>query len=285
MAAVAVVTDSAACVPPDLVCRYDIHIVPFRLVLDGRVMQDGVEVRPPEFHRWLRSSSQPPSTSQPPVGQFVDVYRQLARQGKDIISIHIPREISGTVDAARLAASMVPEASIAVIDSRTATIAEGFVALAAARAAHAGASLGEVVAAAERAIANVDLFACVPLATVASLQRTGRSGQAEALLEAPLNITPVLRLQNGRVAIAGVARNRQRGIAKMLTLVRRKAGNNLVRLATFHASDQEEANKVAERLLPSLRATEFYITELTPVMAVHTGPGVIGVALEVVDKE
>ena len=281
MGKVYVVTDSAACVPEPLLRRYSIRIVPFQLILDGRYYRDGVDITAAQFYEWLERGGQMPRTSQPALGDFLQVYQELAAAGaQGIVSVHIPRELSGTVDTARLAASMVSQVPIKVIDARTATIAEGFVVLAAARAAEAGAPLEEVARAAEQAVGRVGLLACVPLATVASLQRTGRCGDAESLLQAPVNITPILRLHHGRPALVGVARNRQRALNRLVTLMQEKAGRQPVRLATFHADDPEQAEAIHNRLCATLNVVESYITEFTPVMGAHTGPGVIGVAFE-----
>jgi len=281
---VRVVTDSASCLPSPLLQEYGILVVPFQLVLDGRVMRDGVDITAQEFYHWQETSFHRATTSQPALGDFVDVYQRLAREASGIVSVHVARELTGTYDTALLAASMVSGIPVRVVDSRTATIAEGFVALAAARAAWAGGSLDEVVRAAERAIETVDFFACVSLATVASVQAGGRIGNVASILDASMNITPILRLTNGRVSIAAAARNRRRAIKRMLDLVAEEVGDEPVRVATFHANDERGAEQIRRQLLPRVDAIEYLATEFTPVMGAHTGSGVIGVAFQI-DRE
>lgn len=145
MARIAVVTDSVACLPPELVEAYGIRIVPVRIILGERIFRDGIDVTAEEVYAWQRAGIMPTS-SQPSVGDFLETYRELARQAEGIVSIHVSAAMTGTYNAALLAAQMVPEVPIRVIDSQAATMAQGFLVLEAAWAAERGASLDEIVA-------------------------------------------------------------------------------------------------------------------------------------------
>jgi len=284
MPKIAVVTDSAACLPAELIRQYDIHVIPYGLIWDNEVFLDGVNITPEEFYRRFAHSNTYPTTSQPAMQDFLSLYARLVQEeGVDgIVSIHVPQEVSGTVDQARLAAREMAPTPVRVIDARTATIAEGFVVLAAARVAAAGGSLEEVIAAAERTIPRVNFFAT--LTDLKYVHRGGRIGEAVALLGSRLRIHPILHLREGRVAVAGVVRSRRRAREWMVELMAREVGTAPVRASVFHADALEEAKQLAEVVQARFDPLEFYITEFTPVMGAHSGPGVIGLAFQIEEE-
>jgi len=163
-----------------------------------------------------------------------------------------------------------------LVDSRTGAIAEGFVALAAARAATAGGSLEEVATAAEAAVPRVGLF--ITLETLEYLHRGGRIGEAAALVGSRLRIHPILYLAEGRVKVAGVTRNRHKAVEQMLDLMAERVGERPMCVSVFHADARQEAERLEARVCSRFDCQEFYITEFTPVMGAHTGPGAIGLA-------
>lgn len=276
-ARVAVVTDSAACVPAHLVEEYGIHVVPFELVWDGQSYRDGVDIAPAEVYRRLREGKSWPTTSQPSLGDFATLYTQLSQEVEGIVSIHIPDTLSGTLQAARLAAEQVnASVPIRIVDAGTAAIAEGFVVLAAARAAAAGASLDEVVAAAESVIPRVGLFAT--LETLEHLQRGGRVGEAAALLGSRLHLHPILYLAEGRVKMAGVTRSRRKALEEIVNLMAQRVGTHPLCVSVFHADAPEDVEYLRREINARFNCREFYITEFTPVMGAHTGPGTVGLA-------
>lgn len=276
-ARVAVVTDSAACVPAHLVEEYGIHVVPFELVWDGQSYRDGVDIAPAEVYRRLREGKSWPTTSQPSLGDFATLYTQLSQEVEGIVSIHIPDTLSGTLQAARLAAEQVnASVPIRIVDAGTAAIAEGFVVLAAARAAAAGASLDEVVAAAESVIPRVGLFAT--LETLEHLQRGGRVGEAAALLGSRLHLHPILYLAEGRVKVAGVTRSRRKALEEIVNLMAQRVGTHPLCVSAFHADAPEDVEYLRREVNARFNCREFYVTEFTPVMGAHTGPGTVGLA-------
>ncbi|MGQ9684608.1 MAG: DegV family protein [Anaerolineae bacterium] len=276
MTRIAVVTDSAACIPAHLVQEYNIHVVPFELVWDGRSYRDGVDITPGEVYRRLRETRSWPTTSQPALGDFAALYTCLGREVEGIVSIHVPDTLSGTVYTARLAAQQAPPVPVRVIDARTAAIAEGFVVLAAARVAAAGGSLEQVIAAAEETIPCVGLFAT--LETLEYLQRGGRIGEAAALLGSRLHLHPILYLAEGQVKVAGVVRSRRRAVERLLELMADRVGRQPLAAATFHADARQEAERLAAEVYSRFDCRECWVTEFTPVMGVHSGPGTLGVA-------
>lgn len=281
MSSIAVVTDSAACVPATLKEQLNIHVVPFELHWDGVIYRDDEGFNPVEFYgRFRRAHTSHPTTSQPPLGVIATLYDRLSRTYDGIVSIHVASNLSGTVMTAQLAAEQLERVPIRVVDSRTATIAQGFVVLAAGRAAAAGATLEQVVAAAERVRDRVDFFAT--LKTLEHVHRGGRLGEAARLLGTQLGISPILNLKDGAVSVVCLARSWKSALRQIVELtVERVRGRRAVHASVFHADALADAEWLRDRWLErareeNLECIEFYLTEFTPVMGAHTGPDVVG---------
>lgn len=282
MTQVAVVTDSASCIPTTLKQALGIFEIPFELVWDGVVYRDGIDILPEEFYHRFRAQNQllshtHPTTSQPPLGAFVSLYTQLSQQYEGIVSIHVAGEMTGTVRTAQLAADQMNHFPICVLDSHTATIAEGFVVIAAARAAAQGGRIDQVVAAAQHVIDQVDFFAT--LKSLEYIHRGGRLGEAATLIGSQLKIVPILNLKNGRVSVVRITRSWKHALEEIIELsIEQLKDKTNVHASVFHADAHEEAPWLKEQLLAHIPCAEFYITEFTPVMGAHTGPDVVGVA-------
>jgi DegV family protein with EDD domain len=276
MGKIAVVTDSVACVPGELVERYDIHVVPFHVLWDGSDYEDGVNLTPAEFYRLFDEDKAYPTTSQPSLADFVRAYARLSETAEGIVSIHIPSELTGVVSLAKTAAREAASVPVVVIDSGLATIAQGFVVLAAAKVAEAGGSLEEVAAAAESMMPRVHFYAT--LDDLKHLHRGGRIGEAATLLGSKLRINPILNLENGRVRVVSVVRTRRTAVEKMMDMMWQHVGERPLHASVFHGDALSEAERIAAEIQSRFNCVEFYITEFTPVMGAHTGPGVLGLA-------
>ncbi|NIN64118.1 MAG: DegV family EDD domain-containing protein [Anaerolineae bacterium] len=276
MGKIAVVTDSVACVPPELVERYDIHVVPFHVIWDGKDYRDGVDMSPAEFYQLFCQNKAFPTTAQPSLADFARTYACLSEKADGIVSIHVPAELTGAISVARTAAQEAASVPVRVVDSRMATMAQGFIVLEAARTAAAGGTLDEVVAAAEAMISKVDFFAT--LDDLKHLHRGGRIGEAATLLGSKLRINPILSLAHGRVRVLGVVRTRRNAVEKMIEMMWEKVGERPLHASVFHGDALAEAERIAGEIKSRFDCVEFYITEFTPVMGAHTGPGVIGLA-------
>jgi len=279
---VAVVTDSAACVPANLARELDIHVAPLQLIWEGQAYRDGEDMTPTEFYRCFRQSTTRPTTTQPTLGDFVQIYSRLARRAEAIVSIHVAERLSTTLEVARLAAEQVSGVPIRVVDACTGATAQGFVALAAARAARAGGTVAEVVSVAETYRERVGLY--LTLETLEHLRRGGRIGQAATLLGSRLRILPIIYIADQEVRVGGVTRSRERAKQRVLELVAARVGSSPIRASVFHADAEEEALTLAQEVQERFRCLEFFISEFTPVMGAHTGPGVIGVAFCIEEK-
>ena len=276
MGKIAVVTDSVACVPAELVERYRIQVIPFNVIWEGQSYRDGVDLNLAEFYRLFGQNKAYPTTSQPSLAEFVRMYARLSECAEGIVSIHVPAELTGTVSLAKTAAREAATVPVVVIDSGLATIAEGFVVLAAAEAAEAGGSLEEVEAAARSMMSRVHFYAT--LDDLKHLHRGGRIGEAATLLGSKLRINPILSLEHGRVGVVNVVRTRRTAVEKMVDMMRDQAGDRPLHVSVFHGDALAEAERIAGEIQSDFNCVEFYITTFTPVMGAHTGPGVIGLA-------
>jgi len=276
MGKVAVVTDSTATLPKDLVQELNIHVVPVLLLFGGRVLRDGIDLSPGEVYRWLRNSQDIPTTSVPSIGDFLRVYAAAGREAAGVLSIHMSPDLSATFNTAVMASRLLDGVPIHVMNCHTAAIGQGFVVLEAARAAVSGAGLEEVIARAEEVAARMNLLFII--GTLEYLHRGGRIGGAARLLGTMLQINPVLYLEEGRVEIFARPRTKARAIRLMLQAMTDRVGCRPIRAAILHADVLEEAEALRQRVAEQFDCLELYVTEFTPVMGAHTGPGVLGVA-------
>lgn len=265
-------------IPRELAEKYGIHVVPLIVLFGQEVYRDGVDMSSQEFYRRFRESEELPTTSTPSLGDFVSLYTELSREAEGIVSLHLSRPLSGIFEiaegAAREVRSQVP---IEVIDRRTATMAQGFIVLEAARAARAGQNLAQVVQRAEEMIPRVKFFAI--LGTLRYLLRGGRIGRAEAVMGSVLQVKPILSIDRDGVVV-GLARPRtwHRALERVLELTEEEVGSRPVHMAVMHADAPGEAERLKVQLEARFNCVELYLTELTPVMTAYSGPGLLGVS-------
>ncbi|MEA3345294.1 MAG: DegV family protein [Chloroflexota bacterium] len=275
MRRVAVVTDSAANLPPELVEKYQIAVIPLLVVFGREAFRDGVDITTREFYRRLRTEDQLPTTTTPSVGDFLSLYSKLSQKAESIVSIHLSRGLSATVETAEEAAQMFDEVPVHVIDSRTAVMAQGFIALEAARAAQGG-GLEAVVARAEEMISRVDLIAM--LDTLEYLYRGGRIGRAARLMGSVLNFKPLLFVKDGVADALERPRTRAKAMQRMLEIVAERVEGLPAHIAVMHADALEEAKRLHREVAARFHCVELYITEFTPVLGTHAGPGLVGLS-------
>lgn len=268
----AIVTDSTAYLPAEAVERHGITVVPLSVVIGDQVYDEGADVASALLRR------RAVSTSRPSPEAFAEAYRAAADAGaREVLSLHLSAELSGTCEAARLAAASAP-LPVRVVDTRMVAMALGYSVLSAAEVRAAGGSAEEAVAAAvKRAEATVALFY---VDTLEYLRRGGRIGAARALLGSALAVKPLLHLADGSIQPLEKVRTAGRAIARLEELAVQRAGNAEVDVAVHHLAAPERAQELAERLrgrLPGLRA--LHLSEVGAVIGAHVGPGLLGVVL------
>ncbi|MGD8760216.1 MAG: DegV family protein, partial [Anaerolineales bacterium] len=263
--------------PQQLLDEYGIQVLPQILIWEGETLLDGVDITPTEFYHRLSSAKEMPTTSQVTVGAFKDVFEPLVEQGTPILAILVSSELSGTVQSAETAKEMFPGATIEIVDSRSVSMAMGYQVLAAARAAAEGQSLDQVAAIARKGSEHTGVLFAVD--TLEFLHRGGRIGGASRLLGTALNLKPVLELRDGRVEATEKVRTKSKALARVLDLVaQRIAGAENVRLAVLHANAQEGAKAMLEAAVARCHPVESVMTDVSPVLGAHAGPGTVGLA-------
>lgn len=277
MSRVAVVTDSTANLPADLLTELNIATIPLRIHWSGETYLDGVTLSTETFYRWLRERRDFPTTSQPSVGDFVKFFRNVAEQQQTdtMVGVFISSELSGTFASAAQARSELPDLQIELVDSRSASMGTGFQALVAARAARLGASPAEVLAQVEQVRESVQVLFVVD--TLEFLHRGGRIGGAARFLGTALNLKPLLTVENGRVEALEKVRSRRKSLQRLVELAaERLGGRSMGEVAVLDVNAREEADEVISQVVDQLNPRRVYRMAITPVIGVHTGPGAIG---------
>ncbi len=278
MSAVAVVTDSTAYLPEGVAETSAVSVVPLHVVLGSRTGTEGAEVSPQDVASALAERRLQVSTSRPTPAEFADVYR--ATGATQIVSVHLSAELSGTYDAAVLAAAEVETDGIEVrvVDSATIAMGLGFAVLAAARAAAAGGGLDEVADAARETAAATDVLFYVD--TLEHLRRGGRIGAAAALVGTALAVKPLLHVAGGRIAPLEKVRTASKALARLEELAVERAGDAPVDVAVHHLVAGEKAQALAERLLARMPGLDsVHVSEVGAVVGAHVGPGLLGVVV------
>ena len=269
---VSVVVDSTSDLPERIKADLGIVTVPLTVTFGDESYKDQIELTPTAFLVKLKSSSITPTTSQPPVPAFAEAFARELERGHDVLCLTIASELSGTYNAARLAAESVDSSRVRIVDSRTVSIHLGLGALAAARAAAAGGDLDAVESAAVDAIARSQIF--VVLETLEFLRRGGRIGKAQALVGSVLSLKPVLTIREGQVTPLERVRTWRKALDRMVELVREQGP--LEELAIYHVGNEPDANAVAERLSDLVPLDRILIGEIGSVVTTYAGPGALG---------
>lgn len=269
---VTVVVDSTSDLMADLRARHGIVAVPLTVSFGDQSYKDDVDLTRAEFLQKLTTSTVTPTTSQPPVTAFVDAFRAVLDAGNDVVCLTIAQELSGTFNAARLAAESLDSARIRIVDSRTVSIHTGQAALAAARLAATGAGMEAVAETALATLARGQIF--VVLETLEYLRRGGRIGKAQALVGSVLSLKPVLTIREGVVIPLERVRTWRKAQERMIELVREQAP--LESLALYHVGNQPGAEALAERLSDLIPVSEILIGDIGSVVTTYAGPGALG---------
>jgi DegV family protein with EDD domain len=280
MSKITVVTDSTAYLPDNIIKKLKIKVIPLQVIWDGQLYKDNVDIKSDEFYSRLKQEKNLPTTSQPSPQEFIDLYKPLLEKGNQVISIHISSGISGTINSAVQARSMLETKNVAVVDSKTSGLAMGLVVMKVAEAANNGASFKECKELAEKASEKVDLFFMVD--TLEYLHKGGRIGGAAKLLGSALNLKPILTLEDGKIESYDKVRTKKKALLKLVEICKEKVGDERpVEYAIMQVEAEEGANFVDQQLQELFSKSDIkrsIIGGLSPVIGTHTGPGVIALA-------
>ena len=280
MVSVAVVVDSIACLTREMVEQYGVTVLPLNFYVGDRIYRDWVDVTPSEAYELFLKDPDSFKTSSVSPGECLEAYREIGKKADSILCITVSSKISAVNNSAIEAKNQVmeelPHVSVEVFDSRTCAAAEGFIALAAARAAAEGKNLVEVVKVAEevRERANFLIF----LDTIKHVYRSGRIPKIASQAGSILSVKPILTTASGVLHFAGVARSKKSGVDKLLKMMRDRVGSNPVHVAVTHAYAPDDAEVLKERISSEFDCSELWISEFSPLMGYACGTGALGVA-------
>ena len=278
---IVVVTDSTASLPPEVAAARGVVVVPLQVVIGAEAYDEGSEEATPDRVAAALRDFRPVSTSRPAPALFQDVYERVALMGaRQIVSVHISGEMSGTFESAQLAARDAPVRVICV-DSRQVGVATGYAALAAADAIGEGRSVEDAAEAARRrAAACSSLFYVDPLEY---LRRGGRIGAAAALFGGALAVKPLLQIEDGRVASLEKVRTSAKALGRLEELAVSAADGKDVDVCVAHLANPDRADhltqRLSSRLSDELGGREVWCGELGAVLGAHVGPGMIAVCV------
>ncbi len=271
-----VVTDSGSDLPQEVREKYDIHIVPLTIQFGEEIYLDGIELGAESFYQKLKETSNLPSTCQPSPADFVKCYESISKPGDHIISVHLSSELSGTYQSAVLASTMIEGRHIHVLDTKSASIGIGLVALAVAEAVKNGVDVEEAVKEGERVIEEIQVYFVVD--TLEYLRRNGRIGAASAIVGSLLNIKPILTLKDGIVTPYDKIRGKAKALNKAFQIFREYLEanpNRKIRIGITHSDTLPELNNIRDKLVSELNMADIYVGTIGPTIGVHSGPGTV----------
>jgi DegV family protein with EDD domain len=280
-----IVVESTCCLPADLVACYDIAVVPVPFVFGTQTFLDGVDMTAEEFYRRLVHEQQMPQTSSPEPGAYLEAIARLSRVAEAVLCLSVAEYVSTMVGVAAtardLARERLPDTRVEVLDSGTAAMGQGFVALAAARAVEAGTAFDAMLAEARSVSERVTLV--ITLETYEYLSRAARIPRVAALVGGMLPIKPIIRLSQDRITLVGRARTKRKAVEEIVGMLEKAAQaaaerHEQLHVAVQHAAAGEEAAALEERVRREFAPGELFTTSFSPVMGAYAGPGLIGLA-------
>jgi DegV family protein with EDD domain len=274
-----ILTDSTANVPNKIIDQYGIEVIPTYVHFGATTYLDGVDLTAAEFYEKLVAATELPTTSQISVADFEQVYRKMHDGNPDaiILSIHVSGALSGTIESARSAAAHLPDAKIMIFDTHSLALGHGLMVNEAARLAHEGKSIEDIIKRLEAMRDTTQLYWTMD--TLDYLAKSGRIGRGARFLGTMLNMKPILTLKDGAIEAHERQRSRQRALTSVRELVSKSVkGKSDVHIGVFHAACEDDAKKLADELRAELNPAVLLVGDLGPSVGVYGGPGTLGVA-------
>jgi len=277
---VGIVTDSVACLPPEVVKQYDLRIVPLNIYFDGMIYKEGINITPTEAYELLAKDPDRFTTSPGSAGDYLAAYQKASESYQDILCITLSSKLSTLYNMARVAMEgakdELAKINIAVLDSLNASGGEGLVVLAAARAAAEGRSLAEVAGEAKRVMDKVTTIGVFE--TMRHVYRTGRVPKIAAQTLAKLNIRPLFSISDGLVHISGITRTKSVGVRRVLNIMKERIQGRPAHVFITHANVPDEGERLKEQIAAEFNCTELWLSDFSPIMGYATGEGTLLVA-------
>jgi DegV family protein with EDD domain len=272
MQRVAIIAGSACNLPPEIVDKYGIQIVPVKIVWNEKSLDDGIDITAEEFYERLETEEELPTTSGVVPEDFLSIIDRIADRVDSVVAVLLSSDLSVAVDTAQVVRSMDPAIPIHVVDTRTAAGAQGLIVFEAAKKAKEGASAVEVVARAEEMINKVTFL--LALESLEHMRRGGRIGAAAAFLGAALKMKPIIGIRPGQGSIDGIAKPRSwpKAVEKLLDLMKEDVGRQPLHAIISHSNRPTEAEKLLKKMEGRFNIEEVLVSIFTPAMGIHTGP-------------
>ncbi len=280
---VAIVTDGTSSLTPAQGEQLGIHVVPIYVILGDKTYRAGIDLDNEEFYRFLSASQKLPTTAQPTVADFVNIYNKLAEEAEEIVTIVISHHMSGTIQSAEMAREQFDKVPVHIIDSESVSLGLGMMAILAAKAAEQGQNAQAVLKLVENLKQKINVIFTVN--TLEYLHKGGRIGGATAFLGTALDIKPILYIKNGRIEPLEKQRTRKRSISRLVELMGKNVGEKPVHVAILHGNVPEEARQLEQSVRSQFNCVELITSDMGPVIGVHAGPGTLGLVFYTPDQE
>jgi DegV family protein with EDD domain len=276
---VAVLTDTTASIPSELISELEIEIVPYYVIRGMETLRDMLDVQPEEFAEYMRTSQTLPTTSNPSPGDYFAAIKRLAKRSREIVVLTMTSKGSGAYQSCVAAVEMLrermPKLRVEVVDTLTVAMSQGWAAIEAARAAKNGVDLMSVVVRARNVASHSMMIMTAD--TLKYLYMGGRIGKAQQLVGSLLNIKPIIGMRQGEIVALGTARTHTKLFTRIAELVREKVGvDEGIKVAFTHVSALDELEILKEYICQQFQCIEVLTSPLSPALAVHSGPGTIG---------
>ena len=278
---VGILTDTTASIPEELTRKLGIEIVPYYIHRGLETLRDKVDISPLEFAEWLKGATNLPTTSNPAPGDYLVGLNHLAERVKEIVVLTMTSKGSGAYQsclaAVNLLKEQLPDVRVEVVDTLQVAMTHGWAAIEAARSALAGFSLDEVVRRARDVAANGMMIQTAD--TLRYLYMGGRIGKAKHLVSSLLNIKPLIGMQDGIIVALGTARSRLKAYRRMVDVMQQRVGQGAcIKVAFTHVAALDQVEKLRALVSARFECAEVIVTDLSSALAVHTGPGTVGLS-------
>jgi len=280
---VAIVTDGTCSLTHAQGEQLGVHIAPIYVILGEKTYRAGIDLDNEEFYRFLSTSKKLPTTAQPTVNDFLDIYHQLAEEAEEIVTIVISHHMSATIQSAEMAREQFNKVPVHIIDSESVSLGLGMMAILAARAAEQGQNAQAILELVENLKQKIHVIFTVN--TLEYLHKGGRIGGATAFLGTALDIKPILYLKNGRIEPLEKQRTRKRSISRLVELMEENVGEKPVHVAILHGNVPEESRQLEQSVRSQFNCVELITSDMGPVIGTHAGPGTLGLVFYTLDQE
>ncbi len=272
-----IVMDSAGDLPVEWISKYEIDVIPINVHMGNEVFLEDVDLSISQFYSWVKKTGKVPKTSQPSPQQFIKFYREIARPGDVILSIHLTSKLSGTYESAVLAARELKYQGFKIIpfDTLAGTGILGYMCREAREMDRQGASVEQILERMGQIRDNTQVIFTVDSLEFA--QKSGRVQMIESILASILKIKPIITLKEGTLAVADKVRTRKASLEFILQEMSQRVGEKLINTAIIHANDLAPALEISEKVEKLMNVKDLFIEDLSVAIATHLGPGTVGI--------